>query len=69
MYEKVIHNTEELNAMAAHLRMAQNFPELRLLAAERLVPEQDVEDFISGKRCQKRSIHRQRKSCGKRCGI
>ena len=50
MYEKVIHNTEELNAMAAHLRMAQNFPELRLLAAERLVPEQDVEDFISGKR-------------------
>ena len=45
MYEKVIHNTEELNAMAAHLRMAQNFPELRLLAAERLVPEQDVEDF------------------------
>lgn len=50
MYEKVIHNTEELNAMAAHLRMAQNFPELRLLAAERLVPEQDVEDFINGKR-------------------
>lgn len=50
MYEKVIHNTEELNAMAVHLRMAQNFPELRLLAAERLVPEQDVEDFISGKR-------------------
>ncbi len=50
MYEKVIHNTEELNTMAVHLRMAQNFPELRLLAAERLVPEQDVEDFISGKR-------------------
>lgn len=50
MYEKVIHNTEELNAMVAHLRMAQNFSELRLLAAERLVPEQDVEDFISGKR-------------------
>lgn len=50
MYEKVIHNTEELNAMAVHLRMAQNFPELRLLAAERLVPEQDLEDFISGKR-------------------
>ena len=50
MYEKVIHNTEELNAMAVHLRMAQNFSELRLLAAERLVPEQDVEDFISGKR-------------------
>ena len=50
MYEKIIHNTEELNAMAVHLRIAQNFTELRLLAAERLVPEQDVEDFISGKR-------------------
>ena len=50
MYEKVIHNTEELNAMAVHLRMAHNFPELRLLAAEWLVPEQDLEDFISGKR-------------------
>ncbi len=50
MYEKIIHNTEELNAMAVHLRIAQNFTELRLLAAERLVPEQDVEDFIIGKR-------------------
>ena len=50
MYEKVIHNTEELNAMAVHLRMAHNFSELRLLAAEWLVPEQDLEDFISGKR-------------------
>ena len=50
MYENVIHNTEELNAMAVHLRMAHNFSELRLLAAEWLVPEQDLEDFISGKR-------------------
>ena len=66
MYEKVIHNTEELNAMAAHLRMAQNFPELRLLAAERLAGRGSCLQRFP---CQKRSIHRQRKSCGKRCGI
>jgi len=52
VYEKVIHNTEELNAMAAHLRTSQNFHELKALAAQWLVPEQDVEDFISGKRFQ-----------------
>ena len=50
MFENVIHNTEELKAMSVHLWMAHNFPELRLLAAEWLVPEQDLEDFISGKR-------------------
>lgn len=52
MFEKIINNTEELNAMAMHLRMSQNFSELQALAAEWLVPEQDVEDFISGKRFQ-----------------
>ncbi len=52
MYEKIIHNTEELNAMAMHLRTSQNFHELKVLAAEWLVPETDVEDFISGKRFQ-----------------
>lgn len=52
MFEKIINNTEELNAMAVHLRMSQNFSELQALAAQWLVPEQDVEDFISGKRFQ-----------------
>lgn len=52
MYEKLINNTEELNAMAVHLRNSQNFSELKVLAAQWLVPEQDVEDFIKGKRFQ-----------------
>lgn len=52
MYEQMIHNTEELNAMAVHLRMSQNFSELKALAAQWLVPEQDVQDFINGKRYQ-----------------
>ena len=52
MYEKLINNTEELNAMAVHLRNSQNISELQALAAQWLVPEQDVEDFIKGKRFQ-----------------
>lgn len=52
MYEKLINNTEELNAMAVHLRNSQNFSELKVLAAQWLVPEQDVENFIKGKRFQ-----------------
>ena len=50
MYEKLITNTEDLNAMAVHLRNSQNFTELKTLAAQWLVPEEDVEDFIKGKR-------------------
>ena len=52
MYEKLINNTEELNAMALHLRNSQNFTEIKVLAAQWLVPKQDVEDFIKGKRFQ-----------------
>jgi len=52
VYEKLINNTEELNAMAVHLRNSQNFSELKVLAAQWLVPKQDVEDFIKGKRFQ-----------------
>lgn len=52
MYEKLINNTEELNAVAVHLRNSQNFSELKVLAAQWLVPKQDVEDFIKGKRFQ-----------------
>ncbi len=52
MYEKLITNTEDLNAMAVHLRNSQNFTELKELAAQWLVPEEDVEDFIKGKRFQ-----------------
>lgn len=52
MYEKLINNTEGLNAMAVHLRNSQNFSELKVLAAQWLVPKQDVEDFIKGKRFQ-----------------
>lgn len=50
MYEKMINNTEELNAMAVHLRNSQNFSELKRLAAQWLVPEPNVKDFIKGKR-------------------
>lgn len=56
MYEQIISNTEELNAMAVHLRISKNFSELKRLAAQWLVPEQDVEDFISGKRYQHAEI-------------
>lgn len=52
MYEKLINNTEELNAMAVHLRNSLNFSKLQALAAQWLVPEQDVEDFIKGKKFQ-----------------
>lgn len=52
MFETMIHSTEELNAMAVHLRLSQNFSELKLLAAEWLVPEEHVQDFIAGKRAQ-----------------
>lgn len=52
MFEKMIHNTEELNAMAVHLRLSQNFSELKSLAAKWLVPEDHIQDFISGKRAQ-----------------
>lgn len=52
VYEKIINTTEELNAMAIHLRASENFQELKVLAAEWLVPQSDVEDFISGKRFQ-----------------
>lgn len=50
LYEKIVKNTGELNAAAAHLRQAKSFAELSRLAAEWLVPEKDVEAFISGKR-------------------
>ncbi len=52
MFEKMIHNTEELNAMAVHLRLSQNFSEIKLLAAKWLIPEEHIQDFISGKRAQ-----------------
>ena len=38
VYEKLINNTEELNAMAVHLRISQNFSELQALAAQWMVP-------------------------------
>lgn len=52
MFETMIHSTEELNAMAVHLRLSENFSELKLLASEWLVPEEHVQDFIAGKRAQ-----------------
>ena len=42
MFEKIINNTEELNAMAVHLRMSQNFSELQALAAQWLVDRKSV---------------------------
>lgn len=50
LYEKIVKNTEELNAAAAYLRQAKSFAELKRLAGEWLVPEEDVEAFIAGKR-------------------
>ncbi len=38
--------------MAVHLRLSQNFSELKSLAAKWLVPEDHIQDFISGKRAQ-----------------
>lgn len=52
MFETMIHSTEELNAMAVHLRLSENFSELKLLASEWLVPDEHVQDFIAGKRVQ-----------------
>lgn len=50
MYEKIVGNKEELNAVAKHLRDIQNLDELRHLAKEWMVPCEDVENFITGKR-------------------
>ena len=61
MFEKMVKSTEELNAVAAHLRGIQNFDELRRLARERLVPKEDVEDFIAGKRYQLAEIKTEEK--------
>lgn len=52
MFETMINSTEELNAMAVHLRLSENFSELKLLASEWLVPEEHIQDFIAGKRAQ-----------------
>lgn len=57
MFEKMIHNTEELNAMAVHLRLSQNFSELKSLAAKWLVPEDHIQDFISGKELNLQRYH------------
>lgn len=50
MFEKIVKNLEELNSVAVHLRNIRNFDDLRHLAEEWLVPEKEIEDFISGKR-------------------
>lgn len=50
LYEKIVNNTGELNAAAAHLRQTKSFAELKRLAGEWLVPEEDVEAFIAGRR-------------------
>lgn len=52
MYEEVIKNKEELNVVAAHLRIEENFDELRLLAKKWYIPLNDTEHFILGKRYQ-----------------
>lgn len=49
-YERIVNNTGELNAAAAHLRKTKSFAELKRLAGEWLVPEEDVDAFIAGKR-------------------
>lgn len=50
MFEKVVKNTEELNAVALHLRTEGEMDELKKLAKKWLIPHQDTEDFITGKR-------------------
>ena len=46
MFETMIHSTEELNAMAVHLRLSENFSELKLLASEWLVEKLRAEMWL-----------------------
>lgn len=50
MFERLVKNTEGLNSVAGHLRRTQELGELKRLAEEWLVPTEDVEDFIAGRR-------------------
>lgn len=50
MFEKIVKNVEELNAVALHLRLEGNMEELRQLAKKWQISKRDAEDFIAGKR-------------------
>lgn len=50
MFEKIVRNIDELNAVALHLRTTENFDALKSLAKEWQISKQDTEAFISGKR-------------------
>ena len=50
MFERIIKNDEELNAVALHLRTEGSLEELKELAKRWRIPKKDTEDFISGKR-------------------
>lgn len=61
MFEQMVKNTADLNTVAEHLRNIKSLDELRRLAAEWLVPCQDLNDFIAGKRFQLVDIEMQEK--------
>ena len=50
MFEKIVRNIDELNAVALHLSTTENFDALKSLAKEWQISKQDTEAFISGKR-------------------
>lgn len=50
MFEKIVKNVEELNAVALHLRSEGNMEELKELAKNWLISPEDTKNFISGKR-------------------
>lgn len=50
MFEKIVRNIDELNAVALHLRTIENFDALKSLAKEWQISKHDTEAFISGKR-------------------
>lgn len=50
MFEKIVRNIDELNAVALHLRTTENFDALKSLAKEWKISKQDTEAFICGKK-------------------
>lgn len=50
MIENAVKSIQELNQVAGHLRQAQEFDRIKKLAYTWLVPDENVEDFIAGKR-------------------
>ena len=50
MLETMIENTKDLNMVADRLRARGEISRLQELCRERLIPENDMQDFLQGKR-------------------